>query len=272
MYELLNDIKETYVLQLPQGQGRPYAKDMWHEEIKLFKQKIEDKFGVEITDEQLREAAEFRNEYRRTILELFEMQTNEPPAMMGCEMLMSVLAGTFSLTPREYLEQLKEKVAEIKKNYKENGSNVDPSRKRILVTGSPSSAIFEKVAQSIENNGGVIVCFDDCSGERTQNMMVDPEADDILRAISDRYLSINCSVMTPNDGRLDNTMKMVEKYHVDGIVDCVLHACHTFNIEAALMERRAKGEKLPYLKIETDYSPADKGQLNTRIAAFMEML
>lgn len=33
-----------------------------------------------------------------------------------------------------------------------------------------------------------------------------------------------------------------------------------------------KGMGMPYMKIETDYSEADKGQLNTRIAAFMEMI
>ena len=31
MYELLSDIKETYVLHLPQRQERPYAKDIWRE-------------------------------------------------------------------------------------------------------------------------------------------------------------------------------------------------------------------------------------------------
>ena len=37
---------------------------------------------------------------------------------------------------------------------------------------------------------------DSCSGERTAAMMIDPDAPDILRAIADRYLDINCSVMT----------------------------------------------------------------------------
>jgi len=29
---------------------------------------------------------------------------------------------------------------------------------------------------------------------------------------------------------------------------------------------------IPYINVETDYSQADIGQLNTRIAAFIEML
>ena len=33
-------------------------------------------------------------------------------------------------------------------------------------------------------------------GERTAAVMIDPEAPDILRAIADRYLDINCSLPT----------------------------------------------------------------------------
>lgn len=272
MYEILNDYKETYVLQLPQGQGRPYAKEVWYEEVKLFKEMIEKRFQVEIKDEKLREAARFRNEYRKTIIDLYEMQIPKPPAMLGTDLMMSVLASTFTLDAKAFLKSAKEQIARAKERYEKEGSSVGTDRKRILLTGSPSSAVFEKVAKSIEENGGVIVCFDDCGGERTQRQMVDVDADDILRAISDRYLQINCSIMTPNDHRLENTKAMIEKYSVEGIIDCVLHACHTYNIEAARVEKMVRGMGMPYLKLETDYSAADRGQLNTRIAAFMEMI
>ena len=103
-------------------------------------------------------------------------------------------------------------------------------------------------------------------------MLVDENAPDILRAISDRYLDINCSVMTPNDGRMENTLAMCEKYHVDGVVENVLTACHTFNVESARMQKVVEGAGIPYLKIETDYSAGDQGQIDTRIAAFIETL
>ena len=123
--------------------------------------------------------------------------------------------------------------------------------------------VINKIGRTIESNGGVVVCMDDCSGERTAAMMIDPEAPDILRAIADRYLDINCSVMTPNDGRMDNTLAMCEKYHV---------ACHTFNVESARMQETVEGAGIPYMKIETDYSNGDMGQIETRIAAFIETL
>ena len=97
-------------------------------------------------------------------------------------------------------------------------------------------------------------------------------APDILRAIADRYLDINCSVMTPNDGRMENTLAMCEKYHVDGVVESMLQACHTFNVESARMQEAVEGAGIPYMKIETDYSNGDMDQIETRIAAFIETL
>ena len=78
--------------------------------------------------------------------------------------------------------------------------------------------------------------------------------------------------MTPNDGRMGNTLAMCEKYHVDAVVESVLQACHTFNVESARMQEAVEGAGIPYMKIETDYSNGDMGQIETRIAAFIETL
>lgn len=78
--------------------------------------------------------------------------------------------------------------------------------------------------------------------------------------------------MTPNSGRLENTKSMVEKYKVDGVIDMVLQACHTFNIESVKMGKVMDEIGIPFLKLETDYSTTDSGQIETRIAAFIEML
>ena len=105
-----------------------------------------------------------------------------------------------------------------------------------------------------------------------EDLLVDEDAPDILRAISDRYLQINCSVMSPNTGRIEHMLDMVKKYKVDGIVEVVLQACHTFNIESALVQRACEEAGVPYMKLETDYSTNDAGQVETRLGAFIEML
>ena len=272
MFELLDEIKETYVLHLPQSQKRTYAKDIWYEEIKLLKEKLEEKYGIEITDEKLREAAHKRNELRKTQMELYALQGTTPPAMKATEVMSTLAQGMFNFGVDEQHASYKAKV-EAAKAAVANGTNPDLSKaKRILLTGCPSTGVIQKVGMTIENNGGVIVCLDDCGGERTQKMLVDEDADDILRAISDRYLEIHCSVMTTNEGRIENTKEMCKKYNVDGVVEMVLQACHTFNVEANYMQRMCEEEGIPYMKLETDYSTTDSGQIETRLAAFIEML
>lgn len=272
MYELLNEIKETYVMQLPQGQGRAYAKDMWYEEVKLLKERLEEKFGIEITDENLRAAVKKRNVLRKALCDMYRLQESCPPAMYGTEMMMALQRGGFTFDIDKQIGQVQEIVEHAKKAYEAGECRVPKSAKRILLTGCPSGGVIQKIGMVVENNGGVIVCLDDCGGERTRSMMIDENADDILRAISDRYLSINCSVMTPNDGRLENTKRMIEKYKVDGVIDVVLQACHTFNVESYKTRQMVEEMGVPYLKLETDYSTADSGQIETRIAAFIEML
>ena len=272
MYELLSELKETHILHLPQGRDRAYESDGWYEECRLLLERLEKLYGITITDEDLRAAAARRNRLREAQLSMFELQALEPPAMTGVELMSTMFAGTFSFDIVSYTKKIEATVAAHKSAYEAGERPVPADAKRILITGCPVGGVINKIGRTIETNGGVIVCMDDCSGERTARMMVDENAPDILRAISDRYLDINCSVMTPNDGRMENTLTMCEKYHVDGVVENVLTACHTFNVESARMQKAVEGAGIPYLKIETDYSAGDQGQIDTRIAAFIETL
>ena len=272
MFELLNEIKETYVLHLPQSQQRAYAKDIWYEEIKLLKAKLEEKYGIEITDEKLREAARKRNEMRKYMCELYSLQGTVPPALKSTEVMATLAQGMFNFGVDAQTASYKAKVESVKAAMAQGEQPVSPDAKRILLTGCPSTGVIQKVGATIEKNGGVIVCLDDCGGERTQKMLVDENAPDILRAISDRYLEIHCSVMTTNEGRIENTREMVKKYKAEGVVEMVLQACHTFNVESTLMQKMCQEEGIPYMKLETDYSTSDSGQIETRLAAFIEML
>ncbi len=272
MYELLAGLKDVYVLHLPQGQVRPSEAESWYEEVGLFKEELERRFDATITDKDLRRAVHNRNRVRRAMLDLFALQRTVPAAMSGVELMSTMLSGTFNFDPVEYAESLEALAEKRRDAFRAGGGAIDPAAKRIVLTGCPTGGIINKVGRAIEDNGGVIVSLDNCMGERTNSLMVDEEADDILRAIADRYLAINCSVMTPNSGRMENTLRMVEEYRADGVVDAVLTACHTFNVESALMQRAMEEHDIPYMKLETDYSAGDAGQVETRLAAFIETI
>ena len=66
---------------------------------------------------------------------------------------------------------------------------------------------------------------------------------------------------------------MIDSYAIDGVIEIVLQSCHTYDIEAYYVRRLVTREKdIAYLNIETDYSQSDVGQINTRLAAFLETI
>ena len=159
----------------------------------------------------------------------------------------------------------------IEKEYAEGKR--EEKKPRILITGCPIGGATEKVIRAVEDNGGIVVTFENCSGAKSIDKLVDEDAEDIYDAIARRYLSIGCSVMTPNPNRLELLGRLIDEYQVDGVVDMILQACHTYNVETNTIRKFVTGEKgIPYISVETDYSQADIGQLNTRLAAFVEML
>ena len=116
-----------------------------------------------------------------------------------------------------------------------------------------------------------MVAFDCCNGTREKVEKVDTSLP-VTEALARKYLNINCSVMSPNQSRMEYIREMIDEYQVDGVLELVLQACHTYAIEANLVKKTAQAKGVPYLNIETDYSTADSGQVNTRMEAFLETI
>ena len=85
MFELMNDIKETYVLQLPSARDEN-ALDAWEKEIIRFWKKLEDFYGITITEEDVRKAIELKNHERDVMLRFLELGKLDPAPLSGYEM------------------------------------------------------------------------------------------------------------------------------------------------------------------------------------------
>ena len=94
----------------------------------------------------------------------------------------------------------------------------------------------------------------------------------MLEAISAKYMDINCACFTPNQGRIDDILRMAKEVNADGIIDYALNFCTPYQMEAFSVDKAAKDAGVPLLKIDTDYSAEDMGQLSTRVEAFLEMI
>ena len=132
-----------------------------------------------------------------------------------------------------------------------------------------------KIHSLIEKAGAAVVIDETCTGTRYFENLVDSTAKDLteqLHALAERYMKINCACFSPNNERLDTILKFVKDYNVDGVIHYVLQYCHGYNIEAIRVSSILKQTMIPNLKVETDYSTEDIGQLRTRIDAFLEQL
>ncbi len=272
MYELLSEFKDMHIMQLPQGIDRSYSPLMWEKEVRLLIKILEEKFEVEITEEKLRKATSFRNKYRTLYGELLELSKLEPPAITGFDAYKILEGYKFSFNLSEEYKQLERLINEIKKDYKEGKNHIDNKAKRILITGCPLGGVLDKIVNTIESSGGVVVCFENCDGIKPIRNNVNENAGDIVKAIADRYLNIGCSVMTPNNRRMELLSELVKEFKVDGVIEVLLQTCHPYTVEQRAVKQLMANIHLPYMAIETDYSDSNIGQIKTRIAAFMEML
>ena len=270
MYEYMGEFKDVFIMELPQSQ-KAEVLDLWKAEILRFKEYLEEKFEVTITEEQVREAVKLENEVRTSLKNLYGVMRHDPAPIKGHDLFRVLYGSGFKLDRTLIADEVDALTAKIEKEYAE-GKRED-KKPRILITGCPIGGATEKIIDAVENNGGIVVTFENCSGAKSIDRLIDEDAEDIYQAIAERYLSIGCSVMTPNPNRLELLGRLIDEYKVDGVLEMTLQACHTYNVETLSIRRFVNEEKgIPYMNVETDYSQTDVGQLNTRIAAFIEML
>ena len=272
MFELMNEIKETYVMQLPHSRDES-ALAFWRGQVIALKEKLESHFGVIITEEDVWEAIRRKNHERDVMRTYLELGALNPAPISGYEMGTRLDASSFSFDLEKRCDEVEERTAQVLADWEANYRGKESDRPRLLITGCPNSGVREKIIRTVEELGADVVAFDTCNGVREKLEKVDESNPDPYDALARKYLNINCSVMSPNRGRREYIGEMIDQYAVDGVIEIILQSCHTYDVEAHLIKRFVTQERgLPYLNIETDYSQADKGQINTRLAAFLETI
>lgn len=269
MYEYMKEFKPVSIMELPNSQSEDGLK-LWKNEIVNMKETLEEMFNVKISDDDIKRAIKIKNNERKAVKKFYELGKKDPVVLKG-EDIFKVLNGTtFSFDRESIPNQMEELIEKIEK---ESSKNKYPKKPRILITGCPLGTATEKVIKAIEDNGAYVVAFENCSGAKAVEDLVSEENPDVFEALAEKYLKIGCSCMTPNPNRIKLLDKMIDEYKVDAVIDVILTACHTYNVETLSIKRFVNDKKeKPYMSIETDFSTSDIGQLNTRMAAFIEML
>ena len=270
MYEMMAEFKDVFVMELPNIQSEK-GLELWKQEIIRLKNYLEEKFQVVITEDDIKHAIQIENRRRIALKRLYEVMKLDPVPVMGMELLDVLYGSKYKLNLEKVSEELDALTNQILEEYEEKPKK--EHRPRILITGCPIGGDSKKVVKAIENNGGVVVAFENCTGAKVIDKLVDENNPDVYDAIAKKYFYIGCAIMTPNDNRIELLGRMIDDFKVDGVVEMILSGCHSVQMESISVRNFVNEEKhIPYLDIVTDYSQGDIGQLNTRMAAFIEML
>ena len=270
MFELMNDIKETYVMQLPSYRDE-VALNSWEMEMEKFHKKLEDFYGIEITEEDVKDAIVKKNRERDAVLKFLELGKLNPSPISGYELGTRLDSLGFIPDINERIKTIEKRTEEVLEDWEKNYKGKKSRRPRILITGCPNGGVRDKTVKAIEELGADVVAFDSCNGTREKIEKVETDLP-VNRALAKKYLNINCSIMSPNTDRLGYIRDMIDEYQIDGVLEIILQACHTFAIESHNVKKTVTEKNIPYIKIETDYSTADIGQINTRLEAFLETI
>jgi benzoyl-CoA reductase/2-hydroxyglutaryl-CoA dehydratase subunit BcrC/BadD/HgdB len=270
MFELITDLKPTWIMDLPQVPDQEEAVTNWAAMIRKLQRFLEATFGAHATDDAIEAAIRDINRRNAMMREVFEFPAGRP-TVVGWQEIYNLTFLAQDSSGKEMESILAEALRKLEQR-RDNGYAYRPAdTPRVMVTGCPVGGDAEKVFRIIEEAGGVIVALDACSGFKPYMTDTAEGTGDPVRALAERYLKIPCSCMTPNARRLTEMTRLIEKFRPDAVIDIVLQACHSFNIESHKVgEHVGRYHGLPFLKIVTDFSLSDVEQVRTRVEALLE--
>jgi benzoyl-CoA reductase/2-hydroxyglutaryl-CoA dehydratase subunit BcrC/BadD/HgdB len=267
------DLFKFKVLEVPQKKNK-IDEELWLSEVQRFKKMMEKLSDSSIDPEKLSESIKLLNRKREMLRKINEYRKLPEPPISGLDaLLISQIALNQDINAFISDAEILDK--ELEKRASDGISAYPGKGKRILIAGSPSPMGYSKVHYIAEASGLRVVADESCTGIRYFRGLVDETkngVDDMVKAIAERYFSIDCSCFSPNTERVDNILDIIKEYKVDGVIHNILQYCHGFNIEARMIDKALEKNGIPSLIIETDYSKEDIGQIRTRIEAFAEML
>lgn len=273
-YESLGNLVDNlYVMDLPQVKSAD-GKALLKREYERFKVAVEELTGVVISAQSLKQAIKTVNAKRAAIHRLSSLRKSDPVTISGLDALLANQVFFYD-NPERFTASVNKICDELEKRIAEKDGVFPAQTPRIIVSGCPQAVPNWKLPWIIETSGAVIVGEESCVGERGTRNLTDETGetvDQMLDAIVDRYFQVDCAIFTPNPERLNHIEEMVSDYKADGVIHYGLQFCQPYLMESMPIEKALELKDIPCLRIETDYSMEDVGQLKTRVEAFIEQL
>jgi benzoyl-CoA reductase/2-hydroxyglutaryl-CoA dehydratase subunit BcrC/BadD/HgdB len=273
-YEVFNDlVANLYVMDLPQTKSAE-GKALLKAEYRRFMVAIEELTGVKIDVPRLKKGIAIANNKRKAIHRLSALRKADPVPISGLDALL-INQVYFYDDPIRFTDSVNKICDELEGRIQSQQGVFPKGAPRILLSGCPMAVPNWKVPWIIETSGAAIVGEESCVGERGNRNLTDSSGntvDELIDAIVDRYFQVDCAIFTPNSDRLNHVKQMYHDYKADGVIHYGLQFCQPYQIESLPMEKKLEDDRIPTLRIDSDYSMEDVEQIKTRVEAFVERI
>ena len=248
--------------------------------LKYYKQQLMDKvlkplnekLGVDISDEAIGKAIEDHNEISDVITQIGDLRKLPNPPITGYEF--HVIQLVSEVCPHSLiLPYLKETFEELKTREPETSF---PFRARVILAGSEiDDPEFTKL---LEGCGAMVVadryCFGSFPGREKIEIQPGETAFD---AVCRHYLKWNqCARFMDGekiDQRTQELGRLAKEFNADGIIYENMKFCEFWSYEKVMASHIMQTDyNIPVCTIEKEYALGAAGQLRTRFQAFIESL
>jgi len=272
-YELFGEHVPMYVMEIPQRK-ESIDRDLWKSEILRFKKELEKLTGRVISTDNLKKAIHVVNNKRKALQRLADLRSADPAPISGRDAIL-INQMSFMDDPVRFTEKVHVLCGELEKRIQEKTGAVPAGTPRVMLSGCPMAIPNWKVPFVIETSGAVIVGEESCVGTRNFGDLVDESCEtmeEMLEALTDRYMQINCACFTPNNERLSQIVSQAKALKADGVIHYAITFCTPYEMEAFKAEKVLRDEGILFYPLSTDYGMEDIEQIKTRVEAFVEMI
>ena len=206
----------------------------YENELMLFKEKLEESFGVEITNEALWQSIALYNRTRELLGKLNELRKLDNPPLTGAEALEVVNAAM--TTPKEHINPILERLVDEASS----GKRALEAKTRLMITGSMLNN--PEFVKFIEDQGCTVVTEEQCSGVRYWMGLVEPDSDPV-KALARRYIvgRFPCHHFYPWEPRFDRIVELAREYRVQGAISELVRYCVALGFMRPLIRERLNG-------------------------------
>ncbi len=248
---------------LPDYTDAPTSRDVTRSELEVFKGRLEQWLGTEITTEAIDHAIAVYNENRRLLRRIYELRRAYKTVILGSE-AMSVVMACQVMDKAEINEILKAFLDELESR--------EPygDRIRLMLVGSETHGV--ELEELIESLGANIVIDElDTGSSYFWNDVI--EQKDRLLAIALRYLGRPHNPIKDNNWRRrpQHIFELSEDYMVDGVIIAKQIYCHLHGTDNYAVWKMLRERNIPYTYFERDNTLPEE-ETGLRIEAFLNML